>query len=93
MPTGRRAPTFDRAELSNSTTERSRTMEHVLHLPTTRTLVVPLAAAVLGAGLATTTYALIDSDQASQSKVAVTEPSGADSSAQPPTPFSGSRRF
>lgn len=65
-------------------------MEHVLHLPTRRMLVVPLAAAVLGAGVATTTYALIDSDQASQSKVAITQPSGADSAAQP-TPFSGHR--
>jgi hypothetical protein len=52
--------------------------------------VITLAAALLGASIATTTYALIDSDQASQSKVLFTQPSGADSTAQP-TPMSGQR--
>jgi predicted class III extradiol MEMO1 family dioxygenase len=51
-------------------------MEHVLHLSTTWMLVVPLAAAVLCAGVATTTYALIDSGLASPSKVVITLPSG-----------------
>jgi len=57
--------------------ERSKTMEHVLPLPTGRMLVVPLAAAVLAAGVvATTTYALVHGGQASQSKVVITLSSG-----------------
>ena len=52
-------------------------MEHVLPLPTGRMLVVPLAAAVLAAGVvATTTYALVHGGQASQSKVVITLSSG-----------------
>ena len=51
-------------------------MEHVLHAPTRRILVVPLVAAVLSAGVATTTVALIDSGHESQSKVVITLPSG-----------------
>jgi hypothetical protein len=52
-------------------------MEHVLPLPTRRTHVVPLAAAVLAAGVvATTAYALVDTGPASQSKVVITLPSG-----------------
>jgi hypothetical protein len=66
-------------------------MEHALNLlAPRRSLVITLAAALLGASVATTTYALIDSDQASQSKVLITQPSGADSTAQP-TPMSGQR--
>ena len=51
-------------------------MEHVLHAPTRRILVVPLVAAVLSAGIATTTVAAIDSGHASQSKVVIALPSG-----------------
>ena len=67
-------------------------MEHVLHLPNPRrSLAIPLAAAVLGAGVATTTYALIDDEQASPTRVVISAPSNDDSPAQP-TPFSEMRR-
>jgi hypothetical protein len=66
-------------------------MEHALHLPNaSRSLVIALVAALLGAAVATTTYALIDSHKSSPPKVVVVGPSGADS--QPaPTPWSGPR--
>ncbi len=60
-------------------------MEYALNLPNAkRSLVVPLAvAAVLGAGVATTTYAVIDNGPASQPTVVVTHPTGVDAAAQP----------
>jgi hypothetical protein len=66
-------------------------MEHALPVANPRhSLAMALAAALLGAAVATTTYALIDSDKSSPPKVVVVEPSGADS--QPaPTPWSGPR--
>lgn len=60
-------------------------MEYALNLPSAkRSLVVPLVvAALLGAGVATTTYAVVDSGQASQPTVVVTHPTGGDATAQP----------
>jgi hypothetical protein len=66
-------------------------MEHSLHQPiSTRSIVIPLAAALLGAGVATSTYALVDSGQASQPTVLVDHAASVDSQAQP-TPTSGRR--
>jgi hypothetical protein len=66
-------------------------MEHALHLPNPkRSLAIPLAAAVLGAAVATTTYALTDGEQATPAKLVIVEPSG-DHSPAGPTPFSGMR--
>jgi hypothetical protein len=67
-------------------------MEHALHLPNPgRSLAIPLAAAVLGAGVATATYALTDAEQASPTRVVIVAPSNDDSPTQP-TPFSEMRR-
>ena len=54
-------------------------MEHALHRPTsTRSLVIPLVAALLGAGVATTTFAVVDSGHHSaQPSVVVTHASSA----------------
>jgi hypothetical protein len=60
-------------------------MEHAVHLPNPRrSLAIPLAAALLGAGVATATYAVTDSNEASPSKVVFVEPSGGDSQAATP---------
>lgn len=68
-------------------------MEYALHLPiSSRSLAIPLAAALLGAGVATGTFALVDSGQASQPTVVVTQPSGADATAQR-TPMSSGPRL
>lgn len=67
-------------------------MEHALHLPNPRrSLAIPLAAALLGAGIATTTYALTDDEQASPTRVVISASSHDDSPPQP-TPFSAMRR-
>jgi hypothetical protein len=61
-------------------------MTHALHPPISkRSLAIPLVAALLGAGAATTTYALVDSGngQTSQPTVVVAHPSSADSKAEP----------
>jgi hypothetical protein len=66
-------------------------MQYALHLPNPRrSLAIPLAAALLGAGVATTTYALVDSETASTPEVVILEASGSDSPGQP-TPQSGHR--
>ena len=66
-------------------------MEHSLQLPNpSRSLVIPLVAALLGAGVATTTYALTDGDKASPSRVVIVESSGGSQAAEP-TPLSGAR--
>ncbi len=66
-------------------------MEHALRLPNPRrSLAIPLAAAVLGAGVAATTYTLTDNEQASPPKVVIVAPSGDDSQTQP-TPAGGMR--
>jgi hypothetical protein len=66
-------------------------MEHSLHQPiSTRSLVIPLVAALLGAGVATGTYALVDAGQASQPTVVVSHSAAVDSTPQP-TPVSGRR--
>ena len=45
-------------------------MESALHRPVlNRSLVIPLAAAVLGAGVATTAFALVDDGHSRQTKV------------------------
>jgi len=68
-------------------------MEYALHLPiSSRSLAIPLAAALLGAGVATGTYALADNGQASQPTVVITQPSGADATAQG-TPMSSGPRL
>ena len=66
-------------------------MEHVLHLPNPRrSLAIPLAAALLGAGVATTTYALSDSAKTAQPKLVIVAPSERDSTA-PAIPAMGHR--
>ena len=66
-------------------------MEHVLRLPNPRrSLAIPLAAALLGAGVAATTYALTDDEQASPPKVVIVAPPG-DHSPAGATAFSGAR--
>jgi hypothetical protein len=55
-----------------------------------RALAIPLAAALLGAGVATAGYALIEGDQPSSPPHVVVVPSGGHSNAQP-TPLSGRR--
>jgi hypothetical protein len=66
-------------------------MGHAIHLPNPRrTLAIPLAAAMLGAGVATAAYALIDDEQVSPPKVVIVAPAKQDSSPQP-TPVSGMR--
>lgn len=68
-------------------------MELALHRPiSSRALAIPLAAALLGAGVATGTYALVDSGQASQPTVVITHSSGADATAQG-TPMSSGPRL
>jgi hypothetical protein len=65
-------------------------MNHALQLPNaTRSVAIALVAALLGAGIATTTYALTD-DHNSPSRVVVEAPSGGDSKAEP-TKMSGAR--
>jgi hypothetical protein len=68
-------------------------MEHALHLPNPRrSLAIPLAAALLGAGVATTTYALTDTAKTAQSpsKLVIVTPSERDSTA-PAIPAAGHR--
>jgi hypothetical protein len=59
-------------------------MEHALHRPTsTRSLVIPLVAALLGAGVATTTFAVVDDgNQSAQPTVVVTHASSAPATAE-----------
>lgn len=59
-------------------------MEHVLHRPTaSRSLLIPLVAALLGAGVATTTFAVVDGAHNSpQPTVVVTHASSAPASAE-----------
>jgi hypothetical protein len=66
-------------------------MEHALRLPNPRrSLAVPLAAAVLGAGVATIAYAVTDDNQVAPPAPVIVAPSD-DGSPQQPTPFSGMR--
>jgi hypothetical protein len=66
-------------------------MQYALQLPNRgRSLAIPLAAALLGAGVATTTYALTDGDKASPPEVVILESSENASQAHP-TPMSGPR--
>jgi hypothetical protein len=65
-------------------------MEHAVRLPNRRTLAIPLVAAVLGAGAATTAYVLTDGETAPAPKVVVVGSSGSDSAAEP-VPMSGHR--
>jgi hypothetical protein len=66
-------------------------MENALHPPNPgKAVAIALAAALLGAGVATTAHALTDSDKASPSRVVFVESSGDDSTAGP-TPMSGAR--
>ena len=61
-------------------------MEHALQLQLPnlrRSLAIPIAAAVLGAGAATGTYALIDNESVSPGKVVVVAPQATDSNALP----------
>jgi hypothetical protein len=67
-------------------------MEHALHPPILkRSLVVPLAAAVLGAGVATATYAVVDSSQSPQAKVVFAQPSSSQPQTAEPQLMSGRR--
>jgi hypothetical protein len=68
-------------------------MQHALHLPHPgRTILIPLAAAVLGAGAATTTYALIDNNDVIAPPVAAVQPDDLPSTgAGTPQPFGGHR--
>jgi uncharacterized membrane protein len=66
-------------------------MERALHQPNpSRLLAISLVAALVGAGVATTTYALTDSETTLHPRVVVVASSGADSPAQP-TQLSGTR--
>jgi hypothetical protein len=60
-------------------------MEHALHRPTSsRSLVIPIVAALLGAGVASATFAVADSgNNSAQPTVVVTHASAAPAKAEP----------
>jgi hypothetical protein len=66
-------------------------MQYALQLPNRgRSLAVRLAAALLGTGVATTSFALTDSDKAPPPEVVIVG-SSEDGSPEPATPMSGAR--
>jgi hypothetical protein len=59
-------------------------MEHALHPPILkRSIVIPLAAAVLGAGAATASYAVVDNGQSQPTKVVFEQSSSSHQTAEP----------
>lgn len=66
-------------------------MEAALHLPNvSRSVVIPLVAALLGAGAGIGAYALADNEPTPAPNVTVLSPAGNDSTPQP-VPMSGHR--
>jgi len=80
----------DAADMGHKQTEE-RPMSHALQNPNLRrSLVISLAAAMIGASGIAATHALVDSDQVPSSKTAAIESSGGTLKAQP-TQLSGAR--